>query len=185
MHAVCVFAGSSAGARPEYAAAARRLGALMAERGHRLVYGGGSVGLMGTLADAVLAAGGRVTGVIPDFLATREIAHAGLSELLVVGSIHARKALMAERADAFLAIPGGLGTLDELFEMLTWAQLGLHQKPCALLNIGGYFDDVIRFLDRAVEEGFVSQRHRARILVDEDAATLLDGCESARISSCE
>ena len=154
----------------------------MAARGFGLVYGGGGIGLMGVLADTVLAEGGRVTGVIPDFLASKEIAHDRLTELLVVETMHARKALMAARSDAFIAIPGGLGTLDELFEMLTWAQLGLHDKPCGLLNVAGYFDDVVGFLERAVAEGFVKAHHRDRILVDTDAARLLDRCESARIS---
>jgi len=154
----------------------------MAERHVRLVYGGGRIGLMGVMADAVLDAHGDVTGVIPDFLASREIAHAGLTELLVVETMHARKALMAARSDAFIAIPGGLGTLDELFEMLTWSQLGLHDKPCGLLNVTGYFDDVVRFLDRAVADGFVKARDRARIFVDTDAARLLERCQSGRIS---
>jgi uncharacterized protein (TIGR00730 family) len=185
MAAFCVFAGSSSGARPEYRETTRRLGDLLAERGHRLVYGGGSVGLMGALADTVLAGGGDVTGVIPEFLATREIAHAGLTELLIVHSMHARKALMAERADAFLAIPGGLGTLDELFEMLTWAQLGLHAKPCGLLNVAGYYDGMIQFLDRAVHDGFVRGEHRDRLVVDSDVVRLLNRCESASICGCD
>jgi uncharacterized protein (TIGR00730 family) len=185
MPSMCVFAGSNVGAASEYAAAVRRLGSLMAARRHRLVYGGGGVGLMGLLADAVLAGGGQVTGVIPDFLAARELAHPGVSELLVVSSMHARKALMADRADAFLAVPGGLGTLDELFEMLTWRQLGLHRKPCALLNTAGYFDGMIRFLDRAVKEGFVPADSRTRLFVDADERRILDVLESATIPACD
>jgi uncharacterized protein (TIGR00730 family) len=183
MFSLCVYAGSAVGVRPEYAAAARQVGRLMLDRGWRLVYGGGGIGLMGVLADTILEGGGEVVGVIPDFLASKEIAHAGLTELLVVETMHARKGLMAAKSDAFVAIPGGLGTLDELFEMLTWWQLGLHDKPCGLLNVAGYFDDVIRFLDRAVAEGFVKAAHRDRILVDHDADRLLDRCESARISA--
>jgi uncharacterized protein (TIGR00730 family) len=184
MPSICVFAGSSVGGRPEYADAARRLGCLLARRGWPLVYGGGAVGLMGVLADAVLAEGGSVVGVIPDFLASREIAHAGLTELFIVETMHARKALMAGRADAFIAIPGGLGTLDELFEMLTWGQLGLHTKPCGLLNVAGYYDGMIRFLDAAVDDGFVRWGHRARLAIDDDPVRLLDRL-FARMGPCD
>src|SRR5262249_55489848 len=140
VRSVCVFCGSSSGARPEYADAARRLGSALAARGLEAVTGAGHIGLMGVLADATLAGGGRVVGVIPRALVQRELAHQGLSELLVVETMHQRKALMADRADAFAALPGGYGTLDELFEVLTWAQLGLHARPVGLLNVAGYFD---------------------------------------------
>lgn len=139
-----------------------------------LVYGGAHVGLMGRLADAVMAGGRRATGVIPRTLVEREVAHRGLDDLRVVGTMHERKALMADLADAFLAIPGGLGTLDELFEVWTWAQLGLHRKPIGLLNVAGYFDPLLSFLDRATAEGFVSAEHRATLLVESDPAALLD-----------
>lgn len=174
MQAVCVFCGASQGDRPGYAAAARALAVLLAGRDLTLVYGGGSIGLMGILADAALAAGGRVVGVLPEHLARREVAHAGLTELHIVASMHERKALMARRADAFIALPGGLGTLEELFEVLTWAQLGLHRKPCALLNADGYFDPMIAFLDGAVARGFVQPRHRDMLLIDTDPARLLE-----------
>lgn len=174
MQAVCVFCGASPGDRSSYAAAARALAVLLAGRDLTLVYGGGSIGLMGILADAALAAGGRVVGVLPEHLARREVAHAGLTELHIVASMHERKALMARRADAFIALPGGLGTLEELFEVLTWAQLGLHRKPCALLNVDGYFDHVIAFLDGAVARGFVQPRHREMLLIDTDPACLLE-----------
>jgi hypothetical protein len=174
MHAVCVFCGSNAGDRPAYAEAARALAELLALRGLTLIYGGGSVGLMGVLADAALSAGGRVVGVLPGHLSRREIAHAGLTELHIVSSMHERKALMAARADAFIALPGGLGTMEELFEVLTWGQLGLHRKPCALLNVDGYFDRMIGFLDQSVARGFVQPRHRDMLLVEPDPARLLE-----------
>lgn len=174
MRAVCVFCGASAGDRPGYAAAARALAAALTGRDLTLVYGGGSIGLMGILADSALAAGGRVVGVLPEHLARREVAHAGLTELHIVASMHERKALMARSADAFIALPGGLGTLEELFEVLTWAQLGLHRKPCALLNVEGYFDPLIAFLDSAVARGFVQPRHREMLLIDTDPARLLE-----------
>ena len=161
---VCAFTGSSPGARGEYAAAARDFGRALVERGGELVYGGGNVGLMGVLADAVLARGGKVIGVIPEALVAKEVAHRGLSELRVVASMHERKAVMAELADAFVALPGGLGTLEELFEVLTWGQLGLHAKPCGLLNVCGYFDGLLAFLDRAVDERFVRSEHRALLI---------------------
>jgi uncharacterized protein (TIGR00730 family) len=174
---ICIFIGSSAGARPEYAAAARELGELLAGRGCTLIYGGAAVGLMGLLANAVLEAGGHVIGVIPRALVSREVAHRGLTDLRIVGSMHERKALMAELADAFIALPGGLGTLEEYFEITTWAQLGLHAKPCGLLNVAGYYDELIRFLDHAVAQGFVRPAHRAMVLVDESPASLLDRFE--------
>jgi uncharacterized protein (TIGR00730 family) len=172
MSRICVFAGSSPGARSEYAAATRGLASALVERGHELVYGGGNVGLMGVLADSVLARGGRVVGVIPEALVALEVAHHGLSELRVVASMHERKAVMSDLSDAFVALPGGLGTLEELFEVLTWAQLGLHAKPCALLNVAGYFDGLLTFLDRAVEERFLRSEQRA-LLIGADAPDAL------------
>jgi uncharacterized protein (TIGR00730 family) len=171
---VCVFCGSQAGNPPLYANAARSLGALLAGRGLGLVYGAGHVGLMGVLADAALAAGGRVVGVIPQSLVDRELAHTGLTELIVVDTMHQRKAAMAERSAAFLALPGGYGTLDETFEILTWAQLGLHSKPVGLLNIAGFFDGLLAWLDHAAREGFVKRKHRELLLVDDDAERLLN-----------
>jgi uncharacterized protein (TIGR00730 family) len=174
MRNLCVFCGSSAGTRPEYAAAARALGRTLAERGVGLVYGGARVGLMGELADAALAAGGRVTGVIPHALEAREIAHPGLTELRVVATMHERKAVMSELSDGFVALPGGLGTLEELFEVWTWAQLGVHAKPCALLDVCGFYAPLLTFLDAAVREGFVRPAPRAMLLVDDSPARLLD-----------
>lgn len=171
---VCVFCGSAAGKRPAYRRAAERLGGELARRGLGLVYGGGSIGLMGVLADAALAAGGEVVGVIPRGLARKEIAHAGLTRLEVVPSMHARKAAMADQADAFVAMPGGMGTLEELTEVLTWAQLGLHQKPCALLDVAGYWRPLIRLLDHAVEERFLRPDHRRLLLVERGPERLLD-----------
>ena len=164
MQAVCVFCGSRPGARPEYLELAGEVGRALAARSISLVYGGASVGMMGRMADAALAAGGRVIGVIPRALVDREIAHAGLSELLVVDTLHQRKALMAERSDAFVALPGGVGTLDELFEVITWRVLGLHDKPIGLVDAGGYFDLLAVVLDRMVAEGFFEPRHRAFVL---------------------
>ena len=174
MQSVCVFAGSKTGASPAYRDAACELGRAVAARGYTLVYGGGSIGLMGVIADAVLADGGRIIGVIPDELARREVAHAGLTELKVVRTMHERKALMASLSDAVIALPGGLGTLDELFEMLTWAQLGIHTKPCGLLNVAGYFDALLTYLDHTVTEGFIAAGHRSLLLVDDDAGRLLE-----------
>lgn len=173
-HTVCVFCGSSPGANDAYRAQARELGETIAKRSLRLVYGGGNVGLMGVVADAALAAGGEVVGVIPQQLVAREVAHTGLTELRVVQSMHERKAVMAELASGFVALPGGLGTLEEFFEIWTWAQLGLHRKPYALLNTAGFFDPLITFLDRLVAERFVRPEHRDVLLVDTDAGQLLD-----------
>jgi uncharacterized protein (TIGR00730 family) len=170
---VCVFCGSGEGARPEYVAAARELGRRLAERGYGLLYGGASVGLMGALADAVLEAGGEVVGVIPDVIMEREIGHCGLSELCVVHTMHERKALMADRADAFVALPGGYGTMDEFIEIVTWAQLRIHSKPCVLVNLGGYYDGLLRFFDTAVAEGFIWQQNRGLVQVARDAAEAL------------
>jgi hypothetical protein len=175
---ICVFCGSHPGRLPAYADAARRLGQRLAERGFELVYGGGKVGLMGVLADAVLAGGGRVYGVIPEALLRREVGHGGVTELRVVDSMHERKALMAERADAFVALPGGLGTLEELFEVWTWGALGIHTKPCGLLDVAGYYERLVAALDHAVEEGFVRHRHRDILLVESDIDRLLDRLEA-------
>ncbi len=170
---VCVFTGSRLGADPAYAAAAEELARAAGAAGLGLVYGGASVGLMGVLADAALDAGLEVTGVIPQALVDREIAHPRLRDLRVVGSMHERKALMAELSDAFVALPGGAGTLEELFEVYTWSQLGLHAKPCALLNVRGYYDGLAGFLDHAVSEGFLRPEHRETLLVGEEPAALL------------
>lgn len=165
MRRLCVFCGSSAGRDPGYAVCARALGAELAGRGIGLVYGGGRVGLMGEVAGAVLAAGGQVTGVIPQSLVEAELAHPGVADLRVVASLHERKALMAELADGFVALPGGLGTVEELSEVLTWAQLGLHRKPCGVLNLRGYYDSFLALLDRAVADGFLAAEHRAMLTV--------------------
>jgi uncharacterized protein (TIGR00730 family) len=171
---LCVYAGSNPGSSPAYADAARALAALLAERGIGLVYGGGHVGLMGVLADTALAAGGEVIGVMPQRLVDREIAHRGLTDLRVVGSMHERKALMAELSDAFVAVPGGIGTLEELIEVYTWSQLGLHTKACGVLNVRGYYDHLAAFLDHAVEEAFLRPQHRAVLSVADEPAELLD-----------
>jgi hypothetical protein len=174
MRSVCVFSGSSPGARPAYAQAAEALGREVAARGLRLVYGGASVGLMGVVADAALAAGGEVVGVIPQHLVDREVAHTGLTDLRVTGSMHERKALMADLADGFVALPGGLGPLEELAEILTWSQLGLQSKPCGLLDVEGFFDPLLAFLDHTVTERFVSAEHRALVLAADRPDVLLD-----------
>jgi uncharacterized protein (TIGR00730 family) len=174
MKKVCVFCGSSVGNKPEYAEAAVTLGGLLAKKKIGLVYGGGNVGLMGVIADAVLEAGGEVIGVIPHSLAQREIEHQGLTQLHVVDSMHTRKAMMAELADAFIAMPGGVGTFEEFFEAVTWTQLGLHRKPCGLLNVAGFYTPLAAFIDQAVSEGFIKPVHRASIVVDDNAERLLD-----------
>jgi uncharacterized protein (TIGR00730 family) len=171
---ICVFCGSSPGVRPAYLAAACELGEVLAARGIGLVYGGASVGLMGELADAVLAGGGEAIGVIPGRLVDCELAHGRLTELHVVETMHERKALMAELSDAFVVLPGGAGTLDEFFEALTWRQLGLHSKPLALLDVGGFFEPLLRLADHLVAEGFVLAEFRALLLVERDPATLLE-----------
>jgi uncharacterized protein (TIGR00730 family) len=174
MKRICVFCGSSKGSSPLYLEAARRMGEVLARRGLGLVYGGGSVGLMGAVADAALAAGGEVIGVIPRALQLRELAHSRLTHLHVVSSMHERKAKMAELAHGFVALPGGMGTLEELTEILTWAQLGLHARPAGLLNAGGYYDTLIAFFDQAVAHGFVRPEHRAMLMVDGSPEALLD-----------
>jgi len=171
---ICVFSGSSSGARPEYAEAACRLGEALVQRRYELVYGGANVGLMAAVANTVLNCGGRVTGVIPEALVHKEVAHYGLSELRVVASMHERKATMADLADGFIALPGGLGTLEEFFEVLTWAQLGLHSKPCGLLNVAGYYDHIVDFLDFAVSQRFLNTGHRSMSMVESEPDALLD-----------
>lgn len=174
MRSVCVFCGSSEGNAPGYREAAASLGRMLASRGCRVVYGGGSVGLMGVLADAALAAGGEVVGVIPHALAAREVGHPRLTQMHVVNTMHQRKALMAKLSDAFIAMPGGIGTLEELFEIWSWAQLGVHTKPCGLLNVKGYFDQLLAFLDSCLAAGFIPPVVRAIALADTDAERLLD-----------
>jgi hypothetical protein len=174
MKTICVYCGSNPGLLPDYRIVARTLGHEMAARGLGLVYGGASVGVMGAVADAVLERGGKVTGVIPSSLATREVAHAGLDELIVVSSMHERKARMAELSDGFIALPGGWGTIEEMFEMLTWAQLGFHEKPCGLLNAAAYYDHLFAFLEHAIEQKFVKEENRPMIMMDDSAARLLD-----------
>ena len=178
MDRICVFAGSNPGTSATYRAAADELGRTLARRRIGLVYGGARVGLMGALADAALASGGEVIGVIPEALVAREIAHAGLSELRLVGSMHERKALMNELADGFIALPGGWGTLEEWFEVLTWGQLGLHRKPCGLLNAAGYFDGLLRFIDHMIQQGFVRPEFRSAIVQTAAPEALLDSFEA-------
>lgn len=174
LQSICVFCGSSSGASDDYLVAARAFATEAARRGIRLVYGGASVGLMGAFADAALAAGASVIGVIPRALMNREIAHGGLTELRVVESMHERKAMMAELADAFVALPGGIGTLEELFEVWTWGQLGLHAKPYGVLNVRDYYTPLIRFLDHARDEGFVRSAQRSMLVVDTDSSALIE-----------
>jgi uncharacterized protein (TIGR00730 family) len=174
MRKICVFTGSRHGLRPEYADAARSLGRELVGRGYGLVYGGGKVGLMTAIADTVLELNGHVTGVIPNSLVSKEVAHLGLSDLRIVDSMHERKALMAELSDGFIAMPGGIGTMEEFFEVLSWAQLGLHEKPCALLNVAGYYDPLIQFLDHAVEHDFIKPKHRGLLVVESESGRLLD-----------
>jgi uncharacterized protein (TIGR00730 family) len=174
MKSVCVFCGSASGANPAYAVAARELGRELAARKLSLVYGGGRVGLMGEVAAAALASGGNVVGVIPHALALREVAQEDCTELIVVNTMHERKARMADRADAFASLPGGYGTCDELFEIITWAQLGIHRKPVALLNVGGFFTPLLRWLDHVVAEGLLKPKHRDLLLVADTVPRLLD-----------
>jgi uncharacterized protein (TIGR00730 family) len=174
LRSLCVFCGSSLGRRPEYAAAAREFGRLLAERGIRLIYGGGNVGLMGVLADEVLAQGGKVVGVIPEHLMAKELGHAQVTELRVVKSMHERKALMADLSDAFVALPGGIGTLEELLEILTWAQLGLHAKPCGLLDVCDYYRALREMLAHAAAEGFLLSQHQQLLVTATEPAELLD-----------
>ncbi|MED5619286.1 TIGR00730 family Rossman fold protein [Ideonella sp. BN130291] len=182
---VCVYCGSRPGADPVYAEHARTVGRLIGERGWRLVYGGGKVGLMGEVADATLAAGGQVLGVIPDSLMRREVGHHGLTELHVVSTMHQRKQMMAEHADMFLALPGGIGTFEELFEVWTWRQLGYHDKPVGLLNSGGYYDAFMRFIGQSVEQGFLSAEQQAVLQVGEEPVALLDRLATLARSAAE
>jgi uncharacterized protein (TIGR00730 family) len=173
MARICVFCASTPGLRPAYAEGARALAGALVAGGHSLVYGGGNVGLMGVVADAMLAAGGEVVGVIPHTLMEREIGHTGVTRLHVVDSMHERKALMADLSDAFVALPGGVGTFEELFEAITWTQLGLHRKPCGLLNVDGFYDGLLRFLDHAWAEGFIKPETRAIVSSGTEAGELL------------
>jgi uncharacterized protein (TIGR00730 family) len=174
MKRICVFCGSRSGTSSGYDEGARRLGRALVEAGLTLVYGGGRVGLMGVLADAVLDLGGEAIGVIPKALVRREVAHMGLSDLRVVGSMHERKALMSELSEGFVALPGGIGTLEEFFEVLSWAQLGVHRKPCGLLNVEGYYDPLLAFFDSVVARGFLSEEHRSMVLVETEPEPLLE-----------
>lgn len=177
---ICVYCGSSPGKNPAYSQAAQSLAKAMCKRGVGLVYGGAAVGIMGTVANAVLAGGGKAIGVIPKSLAVKEVAHSNLTELHVVTSMHERKAMMAELADGFIALPGGWGTLEEIFEMLTWAQLGFHEKPCALLNIEGYYDHLFSFLENSFEQQFVNSLYRPMLIEAREPGELLDGFAAYR-----
>jgi uncharacterized protein (TIGR00730 family) len=181
MKTLCVFCGSNFGADPAYQASAIQVGSLLAARGITLVYGGGKVGMMGALADSCLSAGGRVLGIIPKSLAAKEIAHQSLTELRVVDSMHERKKLMADQADAFLALPGGFGTWEEFCEAITWSQLGLHRKACALLNVAGFYDAFLAQADRAVKDGFVSEIHRSLVISGSDPEELLDRLQGYQV----
>ncbi|MDQ3925319.1 MAG: TIGR00730 family Rossman fold protein [Actinomycetota bacterium] len=177
MRTVCVFCGSRGGSRASYVEAARRVGKTLARRGRRIVYGGGRIGLMGALADAALEEGGEIVGVIPKALLAREIAHEGLTNLHVVGSMHERKKLMTDLSDGFVTLPGGYGTFEEFLEVLSWAQLGIHGKPCGLLDVDGYYEPLVTLFDGAVEEGFVPLYHRSLVLIERDLELLLDAME--------
>ena len=181
MHRVCVFCGASAGNDPRYAAAAADLGRALAARSIELVTGGGKVGLMGVVADATLAAGGNVVGIIPRFLEEREVAHRGLTELHVVESLHERKALMHQLSDGFIVLPGGFGTLDELMESITWAQLGLHAKPIGIVNVAGYFDELLSFVEGARSAGFIPAAHSEILTVRNDATALVEALTQKRL----
>lgn len=174
---LCIYCGSRIGGRPDYAIAARKLAHAMVSKNIDLVYGGASIGIMGKLADAVLEEGGRVTGIIPKGLFVKEVAHKGITELMEVSSMHERKSLMAELSDGFIALPGGYGTIEEIFEIITWSQLGMHNKPCGLLNICNYYDNLIDFLDHAVSEQFVNNVNRSILLVDDNPNALLEKFE--------
>jgi len=171
---ICVFCGSNSGMNPAYRDAAIAIGRLLAERGSELVYGGGNIGLMGILADAVLQKGGRVIGVIPESLMAKEVGHLGLTDLRIVKSMHERKALMADLSDGFIAMPGGFGTFEEFCEVVTWSQLGIHAKPCGLLNVNGYYDPLLELFDHAVREGFLREENRRLVLQDRDPTRLLE-----------
>ena len=175
---ICVYCGSNSGNDPSFVAAAKDLGSTIAAHGYGLVYGGANIGLMGTVADSVLASAGIVTGVMPKSLADKQIAHPGLSELIVTVSMHERKARMADLSDAFISLPGGLGTFEELFEIWTWAQLGFHQKPIAVLNVNGYYDKLIEFLEDSATKGFIKAAHQKMLLVSDSPAELIHKIES-------
>ena len=179
MRRICVFTGSRDGSYPGYAEAARQLGRELVERNYGLVYGGGNVGLMKIIADTVLDLGGHVTGVIPDSLVSKEVAHRGLSDLRIVQSMHERKAMMAALSDGFIALPGGIGTMEEFFEVLSWAQLGIHRKPCGLLNTGGYYNRLIEFLDHAVEHDFLKPKHRSLLILANEPPEILSRFEAS------
>jgi uncharacterized protein (TIGR00730 family) len=179
MRNICVFTGSRNGSLAAYSEAAKQLGLALVARDYGLVYGGGNVGLMTVIADTVLASNGYVAGVIPNSLVSKEVAHQGLSELRMVNSMHERKAVMAELSDGFIAMPGGIGTMEEFFEVLSWAQLGIHQKPCGLLNVAGYYDPLIQFLDHAVSHDFVKPTHRSLMIVESEPEKLLDRFEES------
>jgi uncharacterized protein (TIGR00730 family) len=181
MYRVCVFCGSFTGHRSVYRDGAETTGRRLAEAGVTIVYGGGKIGLMGAVADAALAAGGTVIGVIPQRLADREVAHGGLTELHVVASMHERKMRMAELADAFIALPGGYGTFEEFWEAVTWTQLGIHRKPCGLLNLDGFFDPTLAQIDRAVTEGFISRENRSLVIADDDVDGLIESLRGVRL----
>ena len=178
LHTVCVFCAANPGLNPAYATQATAMGRFLAESGRRVVFGGGRTGLMGALADGALAAGGEVIGIMPRHLVDREVAHTGLTELLVVESMHERKSRLADLSDGFLAMPGGLGTLEELFEVWTWGQLGLHRKPYGLLEVGGFFGPLLGFIDHAVREGFIRQEYRDLLVVDTEPASLISRMEA-------
>lgn len=180
MKSITVFCGSNSGFRAEYAEAAKNLARLLAAQNIRLIYGGGNVGLMGIIADEVMRAGGEVIGIIPDSLDKKEVGHRGITELRVVGSMHERKAQMADLADGFIAMPGGIGTFEEFFEILTWSQLGFHDKPCGILNVANYYDGLLALCDNAVSEGFLRPVHRQLILDDSDAVSLLEKMKNFR-----
>lgn len=177
LKSICVFCGSSDGARPEYADAAEDLGQRLAGAGLKLIYGGAKVGLMGRVADAALAAGGKVTGVLPTLLREKELAHEGLTEFHEVGSMHERKALMADLADGFISLPGGAGTMEEVFEVWTWAQLGYHEKPVGFLNVNGYYEKLFSFIEHIVAEEFLRQQHADMLLIEPDAESLIKACQ--------
>jgi uncharacterized protein (TIGR00730 family) len=181
MRRLCVFCGSSVGSNQAYIDAAEAMGTLLAQRGIGLVYGGGHVGLMGVIAEAALSAGGEVIGVIPRALFEREIGHSGVTDLRIVDSMHTRKAMMADLADAFVAMPGGVGTFEEFFEAVTWTQLGLHRKACGLLNVAGFYSPLAAFIDQAVDEGFIQPIHRAAIVVDDDPARLIETLSTVKV----
>ena len=180
LQTVCVFCGANPGADPAYTNAATAMGRFLAGSGRRIVFGGGRTGLMGALADGALGAGGEIIGVMPRNLIEREVAHTGLSELRVVESMHERKALLSDLSNGFLAMPGGLGTMEELFEVWTWGQLGLHRKPCGLLEVNGFYAPLLAFLDHAVDEGFISERNRSVLVVDNEPAALIARMEAVK-----